>query len=357
MRSLLIGLAALILLGTSVAYLVDTNATIPPNPSTPALTTTVPTNSKSNDQTWSADIPSDHRLHAEPDQLYSIGLPYTVDVSSPQTGITRYRYVGPDNEPASEITDGYTVTVVAEPADTTSIDNLVSERIAGNIGATIQDPQSVMIAGVEAQRYVTESNIGNKAITHYTLLPGNNYVYHISVNLSPSKSSVYDNETAAILETLRFFEESTAEVLRPRIVPIAMLDYEAAGDQYIRESDGIERGCDTVVLIEHVLSKQTDTPLNAALQQLFAYNQEMVAGWQNFIASQKDTLDFDRASIEDEVAKIYLTGDLGQLGGVCDNPRTAIQIEETALAFDTVNAVEVYLNNQRTDLMPSGRGE
>ena len=56
------------------------------------------------------------------------------------------------------------------------------------------------------------------------------------------------------------------------------------------------------------------------------------------------------------MAKIYLTGELGPLGGVCDNPRAAIQIEETALAYDTIDSVALFLNGEPTNLTPSGRG-
>lgn len=348
MRSLLIGLVVLILLGFGTYYLIDTNTTFQSNTSTPTSTTT-PTNTGSDDQTWSSDIPNDYRLHIKAEQQYSLGLPFAVDVSSPQPNIIRYRYVGPNNEPASEITDGYTVTISTEESDETSLDALLPQAI--------EHSERITIAENEARWYQSESELGNKPITNYMFLPGNGYAYRVSVNLSPANNSEYTREVFSILETIQFFDEPTATSLRSRIVPIAMLDYEAVDEQYIRESSGAERGCDRVVLIEHVLPSQTQTPLNASLEQLFAYEESTVGGWQNFIASQNNTLDFDRATIEDGVAKIYLTGELGPLGGVCDNPRAAIQIEETALAYDTVGSVELFLNGEPTNLTPSGRGE
>ena len=80
----------------------------------------------------------------------------------------------------------------------------------------------------------------------------------------------------------------------------------------------------------------------------------MVDGYTNFIARTNDTLSFERAEVdEDGTAHIYLTGELSGLAGVCDDPRAAIQIEETALQFATVAEVQLYLNDEPTDLIPS----
>lgn len=89
---------------------------------------------------------------------------------------------------------------------------------------------------------------------------------------------------------------------------------------------------------------------------LFALDDTDVEGWQNFIARTNRTLTFRRARVEEGTAHIYLEGELSGLGGVCDNPRAAIQIEETALQFDTVEEVQLYLNGEPTDLRPDMRG-
>lgn len=352
MKSFVIGLVVLMLLVFGALYLVNTNSPDAPATSTP--TSTPPTqNTPPESDNSEVSIPAHFRHHAEPEYRYQIAIPYSVDVSSPQTGITRYRYVGPNNEPNSEITDGYTVTINAQATDKTSLEELIPT----NMGAPeTESPQRTTIGGIEAWQYVTQSALGNTPITNYAILPDNGYEYHISINLSPTTSATYESTTTEMVHTLTFFDEPTAASLQKRTVPIAMLDYAASGEQYIRESTGKERGCDKVVLIEHILEEPTNMPLTASLEQLFFYEQAIVGGWQNFVASQNETLSFDRAAISDGTAKIYLTGELGPLGGVCDNPRTAIQIEETALAYDTVSTVELHLNNEPTDLIPSGRG-
>jgi hypothetical protein len=66
----------------------------------------------------------------------------------------------------------------------------------------------------------------------------------------------------------------------------------------------------------------------------------------NYVASNTN-LTFDKAVIENGVAKVYLNGDVGPLGGSCDNPRLQIQVEEAALQFNTVNSVEIYVNGEK----------
>jgi len=128
-------------------------------------------------------------------------------------------------------------------------------------------------------------------------------------------------------------------------VKIALLDTEG-------DNGGKERGCDTVAMVTRQIAS-TPAPLTAAMRELFALDESTVGGFYNFIANTNDTLAFDRATVENGTAKIYLTGSLSGLAGVCDNPRAAIQIEETALQFRTVSQVELYLNGVKTTLTPS----
>jgi hypothetical protein len=128
-------------------------------------------------------------------------------------------------------------------------------------------------------------------------------------------------------------------------VKIALLDTEG-------NSTGKSRGCDKVAMISRTITP-TSAPLTAAMNELFGLKDTNVGGLYNFIAKTSSTLKFDHAVVEDSTAKIYLTGSLSGLSGVCDDPRAAIQIEETALEFATVDNVEIYLNGIKTTLVPS----
>lgn len=122
-------------------------------------------------------------------------------------------------------------------------------------------------------------------------------------------------------------------------------------------ASGPERGCDKLVMVPHDI-QPTVAPLSAALTQLFTIDDEQVNNYYNFIARTNETLAFQRAEVIDGTANIYLTGELTGLAGVCDDPRASIQIEETALQFETVDDVQLYLNGEETDLRPdlSGQG-
>jgi len=116
-----------------------------------------------------------------------------------------------------------------------------------------------------------------------------------------------------------------------------------------------ERGCDRVVMVPWTIPTTT-MPLSGALAALFTISTTTVNGYFNFIDRTNETLRFQRASVDSAgTAHIYLTGTHTGLAGVCDDPRAAIQIEETALQFPTVQRVQLYLNNASTTLIPSER--
>lgn len=118
---------------------------------------------------------------------------------------------------------------------------------------------------------------------------------------------------------------------------------------------GTEYGCDRVVMHERSIPATT-APLTAALKELFADRKP----WPpesgkvgNFIGAQPN-LEFDRVSITNGVAQIYLKGQTN-LAGVCDHPRFKAQLESTAKQFSTVTSVEYYLNGVKNDLTFSER--
>lgn len=131
-------------------------------------------------------------------------------------------------------------------------------------------------------------------------------------------------------------------------IKVALLDYTG-------EKPGKSRGCDHVVLVDRAVAT-TSATLNAALTELFAINETEIAGLGNFMPKTKATLHYDHVTLANGLAKVYLTGSLSGLAGVCDDPRAKIQIEETALQFPTVQSVELYLNGVKTALQPDEKG-
>ena len=132
-------------------------------------------------------------------------------------------------------------------------------------------------------------------------------------------------------------------------IKIALLDTTGNGT-------GTSRGCDNINLVTRSVATTT-APLTSALAALFAEPEgSQPSATYNFIARTKSTLKFDHATVVNGTANIYLTGSLSGLAGVCDDPRAAIQLEETALQFPTVKKVQLFLNNASTTLTPSEQG-
>jgi len=103
-------------------------------------------------------------------------------------------------------------------------------------------------------------------------------------------------------------------------------------------------GCDVVALVPQRI---TPTPrvLNAAIALLFGGIDDFGFTPGNFIATQTD-LRFVEATIQNRVATVHLAGSVGPIAGVCDVPRIETQIEQTALQFSTVDAVNIFLNGE-----------
>lgn len=111
------------------------------------------------------------------------------------------------------------------------------------------------------------------------------------------------------------------------------------------EVEGIQRGCDVVYMMNKQIAP-TPAPLNASLRALF--NEEVQPDFEpgNFVATETD-LEFINATIDNGIARVYLTGDYEVSEDECDANRPMIQIEETALQFSTVNSVEIYLDGEQ----------
>jgi len=276
---------------------------------------------------------------------FNISHPAGVSVSQAQGSIYEIKYVGPNSEADTEITDGYYASIMFErAADLEEYTN--SQNPTSRI-------QTLTSNGREALTYVTESELGSE-VTHitYYISPEDDQLVDIIYSIHVANSATYQDTLFRILETLTFHNQQD-EMGNTTTLKIAMLDYEGIG----KESNGPMRGCnDRIVFVEQRIP-YTNTPLNSALEALFAFNDTEVGGWQNFIAKTNDTLFFEKATLDNGVASIYLTGELSGLAGVCDNPRAKIQIEETALQFDTVDSVKIYLNGEETELQPNGKGE
>lgn len=297
------------------------------------------------------DVPTDWETYVSDEFSFTIAHPAKVSVQTegPENRHTKFTYLGSDNEEGTEITDGFTLTVSAfskTETEETTPEEFANERIKENpIAQVIEPVTSTTFHGRAAVTYQTESiGIG---VEHIITETEDSFI-QISTGITDPNNAGYSNIVAKMRASLIL--QSVDQPASVSKVSIALLD------SNVPEGAEPERGCDMVEMVSRDI-ESTPAPLNAALEELFALESENIDGFMNFIARTSDTLSFDRAVVENGTAHIYLAGELSGLRGICDNPRAKIQIEETALQFNTVEAVQLYLNEEKTELQPDGRGE
>ena len=132
------------------------------------------------------------------------------------------------------------------------------------------------------------------------------------------------------------------------MVQIALLDPD-------QKREGPRRGCDTVVMVTRAAAP-AEGPAERALRTLFALDRTRVDGLYNFIDRTRDTLRLERVEVDRELARVFLSGHVSGIAGVCDHPRARIQIIETVQRAVDVRDVVIFLNGERSDLQPDMRG-
>ncbi len=125
----------------------------------------------------------------------------------------------------------------------------------------------------------------------------------------------------------------------PQRVQIVLI---AVDDQGV---SGKPIGCGDSAVPVQVEIPPTQGVLKAALQALLSLKVQYYGESGLYNALYKSDLQVESVTIEDGKATIQLTGTL-QLGGECDNPRVAAQLEETARQFSTVSEVAIFLNGK-----------
>lgn len=225
----------------------------------------------------------------------SLRYPEEVEVSRPSEHIVTLKYIGPDSEPNTEITDGYFITIMTEA--TSSLESYIATR------DTRSSVETIVFNGYDARRYQVDTELGTRA-THTTFMPQQGTLVDVSVSAFGADAQGYRNTIEDILATLRIETNlvSDDEGMATTSIAIALLDTETT-------SQGKERGCDRVVMVSRTI-EETEAPLTASLNELFSISDERVNGLYNFIAKTNDTLRFKSATIENGTASIYLTGEL-----------------------------------------------
>jgi hypothetical protein len=104
-------------------------------------------------------------------------------------------------------------------------------------------------------------------------------------------------------------------------------------------------GCgDHMAYLEYDMSASQD-PVYDTLAELLTLNPNDYAASGYYNSLDNAQLSVNSLSINNGVAEVYLNGTLS-LGGVCDNPRVVVQLEETLLQFPNITSVDIYINSE-----------
>lgn len=297
------------------------------------------------------EVPNDWETYSHARYDFSISHPAEASVQSegPGNRHIKFTYLG-SQQATGEITDGFTLTISSynNPTDQT-LEEFAQAQFEENlqVGEEVSPVEDTTFKGRTAYTFTTE----NLGIVEHTVVENDDTYVVISSSVSDPNNEGYDEMVDLMKASLVLQEISGDEVNQPTTDQISL----ALLDPDIAEGEKPERGCDRVAMVIRDI-EETEAPLSAAMNELFALDREDVQGFYHFIARTNDTLSFERAEVNNGTANIYLTGELSGLAGVCDNPRARIQIEETALQFSTVEDVQIYLNNEPTELQPNERG-
>lgn len=296
--------------------------------------------------------------------LYFIGdgfaLPYPPEADWSREGetMTRFRVIGPGSEPNTEITDGFTFTIGrrALGAGQTGVDyaRRDMERSA-DVGEILDpiEPERFRGRTAYAYRARTLGEVTNLIVDYAAREGETPSVIHLAWNVADPFRHGYPETVELMLEGLEIGPDAGANAA-PDVVEVAFLDPDGVHEGSPRA--GPSRGCDTVVWTR-IAAVDASGPAETALRSLFADDRVRTDdGLYNFIARTNDTLRVESVTVTGATARVDLSGEVTNLGGVCDDPRARTQIEET-LARMGIRRTEIFLDGEPTDLLPDdGRG-
>lgn len=141
--------------------------------------------------------------------------------------------------------------------------------------------------------------------------------------------------------------ENRGEITKVNIYLIAIEDNGTSGKK-------LETG-DSLIPVEVEL-EQNDNHLEATLNKLFSIKEQNYGESGLYNALYQSNLAVESVEIKDGDAEIHLSGNF-TLGGVMDNLRVKAQIEETAMQFENINSVVIYVGDKTIDEALSLKGE
>lgn len=127
----------------------------------------------------------------------------------------------------------------------------------------------------------------------------------------------------------------------------------AVGDE---GETGMEIGCGDSVIPVEVEIEATVAPMTAAFNKLLGIETREYGRSGLYNALHQSELEVESIDIDNQEAIIKLSGTL-LVGGACDIPRIRAQLQQTALQYDTVDQVSIFVNGTPLEDLLSAEGE
>jgi hypothetical protein len=93
---------------------------------------------------------------------------------------------------------------------------------------------------------------------------------------------------------------------------------------------------------------ETTDPIKIAYEKLLSIKERNYGESGLYNPLYQSTLEIDKIETDEDSALVYLKGS-PLLGGVMDIPRVKAQLESTALQFEFIKSVKIYINNVELD--------
>jgi Sporulation and spore germination len=165
-------------------------------------------------------------------------------------------------------------------------------------------------------------------------------------SLPPTDTSLLPTETVLLPTDTESPPAPTQATQMAQIFLIALEDQGVSGKLV---------GCGDSAVPVQVQIPPTQGVLKAALEALLSVKSQYYGESGLYNALYQSDLQVESVTIKDGKAVVRLSGTL-LMGGECDNPRAAAQLEETVLQFPTVTEASIFVNGKPLSEVLSLRG-
>lgn len=126
-----------------------------------------------------------------------------IDREGPNSEVVKFTHIGPDAEPQTEITDGYTVSIRRDSsATTTSLDQYLDQRISEIVelsGPLNSNPEPMTLGGMEVYKLTYQGLVGGD-MTEYILI-GNDHAYSLTYFVADPNNRDYESTVQTMVES------------------------------------------------------------------------------------------------------------------------------------------------------------